>query len=264
MKRLIVICAFCVAAHAQVGGTIIVFDLTHDGFFIAADSRAMFQNKAPEDNHCKIAAVNQDTIFAVSAAAAYPADTSDPVHPWDAIREARRASVGTVIIPANSQDAVNRIADAWVTSMVLNWKSVKKFHPEKVKEAARRGKGILTNGIFATANNGTISVTLRTIRLAHNMVVPETVPMPCVVDVPCASGELDIFNEFTGRTSDRAKGREGDLPSSPRSKVIRLVALTITYDKTGKVGGPIDALQLGMNGRITWFQQKDWCPEDDR
>lgn len=192
----------------------------------------------------------------------YPSEDADPVRSWDAIREARSAAV-SVTTSVNGQNAVISIADSWAKSMELNWNMVKLFHPEKIKEAERRGKGILTNGMFAIGQRGSVSVALRTIRLNNNSVVSDVVPLPCAADDPCAAGELSVFYEFLRRTSDRARSGE-DLPTSPKLKVIRLVDLTIAYDQTGNVGGPIDALQLDPDGRITWFQKKKWCPEDDR
>jgi hypothetical protein len=260
MKLLIAAAVLCVAAHAQVSGTIIVFDATTDGFFIAADSRAVFNDKRWEDTHCKIAAIDENVVFAVSAAAAYPADSTDPVPAWDAIREARTAA-NIPRAPSNSGDAVVRIADAWAKQMETKWNLVKRFHPEKLREAELHGKGVLTNGIFAVGGGDSVSFTVRSIRSENANITWEAPPITCTL---CASGELGVFLEFAGRTSDRAKSHEGDLPASPLLTVVRLVDLTIAYDKSGNVGGPIDALRLARDGRITWFQKKRDCAENYR
>jgi hypothetical protein len=265
MKLTFVICILCIAAHAQINGTIIVFELTNDGMFIAADSRATFQDRPAEDNHCKIAAINQGTIFAVGGAAAYPADSVDPVHSWDAIHEARLASDATNgRVFANAQDVAVSIADIWARSMERNWNMVNIWYPEKVREANKRGKGVLTSGLFATGKKGAVSLAARYIKF-NGSVYSEVVPIAdiCTNGKPCGLGELDIFFEFLLRTSDRAK-KEKALPTSPILQVMRLVHLTIAYDRSGTVGGPIDALQLRPDGRVTWSRQKKDCPENHR
>jgi hypothetical protein len=66
MKLLIVlgaVCLFCFSARAQVAsGTVIVFQITNSEFVIAADSRALFSNKAPDDTQCKIAALSSQFV----------------------------------------------------------------------------------------------------------------------------------------------------------------------------------------------------------
>lgn len=262
MKPIVWIFVLGVAAHAQVSGTIIVFDLTPDGFFVAADSRSTFQNAPPEDFHCKLAAINQNTVFAVAASAAYPADASDLMRPWDAIREARNAADSAA--PAaygEGHDVVTSIADEWAKSMRLKWESLQLFHPDKLRGAEQRGKGILTRGIFASAKDGSVSLTMRVIESNNGTITSDTPPIPCTL---CATGELDIFNEFAARVTARSKSSDGDLPTAPMLKVIRLVDLTIAYDVTGNVGGRIDALSLSPDGHITWFQKKNDCPENHR
>jgi hypothetical protein len=63
------VCLFCFSARAQVAsGTVIVFQITNSEFVIAADSRALFSNKAPDDTQCKIAALSSQFVVGIDGA----------------------------------------------------------------------------------------------------------------------------------------------------------------------------------------------------
>jgi len=263
MKALLLAFGLCISANAQINGTIVVMELTKDGLFVAADSRATFQQAPPEDNHCKIATIGPDAIFTATGASAYPAVPDDKVKPWSVVSEAKRAA--STIRKRHIHDiriAVVEIANIWTKRMENNWNAIKLAHPEKVKEAEERGKGMLSNGFFAIGRNGNLVAVARSIKSSNSVISSEVLPIDkmCPINVPCASGETDIFTEFGKRTSERAKAER--LPDSPKLKVIRLVELTIAYDKTHNTGGPIDAVQLTPQGKIVWFQRKPSCPDN--
>ena len=89
---MLVVCILSIVAQAQIGGTVLAFQTSGQGFFIAADSRAVHDGGAdPDDRHCKIAAIDSDTVFAVAGANAYQGSPRDFVPSWDAVEEARNA-----------------------------------------------------------------------------------------------------------------------------------------------------------------------------
>src|SRR5260221_6742903 len=158
MKLIVWIFVLAVSAHAQLSGTVIVFQLEPSGFFSAADSRAVLADGIPpEDSHCKIAALDRGVVFAVSGGYKYPPVLSDPVHPWSSIDEARIA-VAAARNTGNIVTHMNAIADMWAANMKHNWEVVNKFHPEKVRDTANYGHGFLTYGIFAIGRNGILDV----------------------------------------------------------------------------------------------------------
>jgi hypothetical protein len=254
-----------ISAHAQSNGTIIILEITSRGLFIASDSRSSFNESSPEDDHCKLVALNQNSVFASASSVAYgygrfDLGKNDPAGRWDAIHEAKQV----VGLPSGRIDPSNIDGIADECRMVDKWKTVKFWHPEQLKIAEIRGKGALTVGIFASAANGVVAVAVREIHSSNSILTVKNAPVAalCANESPCGAGELDILLEFGGLASERAK-RERLIPSPELARtydhslieVIRLV---------DHVGGPIDALGLSPDGRITWFQKKNDCPENHR
>jgi hypothetical protein len=86
----------------------------------------------------------------------------------------------------------------------------------------------------------------------------------------CAIGRPRIAFEFVdGNTRRAVADSKNWKPGSSLSKAdldlqktMHLVDLTIKYDQTQEVGGPIDALQLSKNGELRWYQRKNKCLVD--
>lgn len=84
----------------------------------------------------------------------------------------------------------------------------------------------------------------------------------------CGIGETDVLAEFAMLVTPRAQRENSDWQQQRSSRTgmdddaqraIRLVDLTIAYDRTNGVGGPIDAAML-KDGKVKWLQRKDNCP----
>jgi hypothetical protein len=267
------ICLCCSPACGQVAsGTVIVFQLTKNEFVIAADSRALFSNKPPDDTQCKIASLDSHFVIGVDGAASYIPGEADLIRPsWNAIEVAKR--IAGLYAPAPSQGpeaTVMAIADLWARELKNNWGILYSAYPERVKEAAKMSNdSALTNGLFAFAQNGEIAFTVRTIVVGDLGIQVSTPFLPDCTAKPCASGQIDIAMEFLKATSERAKkeqakqahanSKSGTLESD-MARAVRLVDLTIAYDKTGTVGGPVDGLELLSNGSVRWYRRKKNCP----
>ena len=189
------------------------------------------------------------------------------------VRDEAKTSAAIDSLPVDANQRLKIIADAWSEQMKMRWTTIRIFHPEVVTWAEQSGEGILTAGIFALAVRGKMSVEFRQIKSTSGTITYDVVPASaiCASERPCGAGKLGIMLEFGMMTSERSKREH--LTASPelsqvmdRSllEVIRLVDLTIAYDGSGSVGGPIDALQLAPDGRIKWFQKKNDCPENHR
>jgi hypothetical protein len=255
-----------------------VFQLVNHKFIVAADSRAIFKGQ-PNEHYCKIAAFRGQFVFAVSGGPSYtPGDALlDPAPAWDAIKEADAAllmnsssqPLGFLTSNLDTATRVNAIADTWVRSMTLNWQLLYGLHPDIVKRFAEDEHGVLTIGIFAFAVGGTVSLTTRQIRFINGIIQSDAPNIVECSEHPCASGMTGIAAEYIFATSERAKNE--NWTASPEvlhwmgadmAHIIRIADLTVAYDKSGMVGGPIDALELAYDGSFRWIQRKDECPDD--
>jgi hypothetical protein len=175
---------------------------------------------------------------------------------------------------------VDRIKEIYVRILGQNWQELYKRHPEQVIEAAEKNKGQLTSAFFAEAKNGTIYRQLVGILFDRNKQPPiyaitgdQGGCLPCGLENAeiCIGGEQAIADEFCLRSTPRAK-READNWSPSKAIIdrfgkgaalaIRLADLTAAYDKSGTVGGQIDAVQLKSDGSIQWLAKKEYCPEN--
>jgi len=262
----------CCTAHAQIeSGTVIVLQFTQDEFVIAADSRGSFSNGSPEDTYCKIAAFDRQFVVGVDGAAAYIPGDADVFRPsWNAVEEAKRvARIYGPGLPLGPGATVSAIADLWATNLQNDWRSLYAIYPDRVINQAKKGEGILTNGFFAFAQNGDIALTMRSITFGDRGIQISTTSLLYCGVQPCASGKIDVTMEFIKLTSDRAREEKKHFTVSPSvlarasfemARAVRLVDLTITYDPTQTVGGPVDGLELFKDGSIRWFSRKDNCP----
>lgn len=265
-------CSCCGLVCAQIAsGTVHVFQLMPNKFVIAADSRAIYPNKPPEDTACKIAALDRQFVVGVGAAASYAPGKEDLFRrSWDAIEEAKR--IARTHITENPQDAastVTAIADVWAFTVQNDWKALYSVYPERVAEAAKASKGILTTGLFAFAQNGQIAFIVRSITFDDRGIQVGNPPLPDCKIQPCASGQTDVPMEFIKLTSERALEDKKKFKVS-KSELVRasfemvraahLVDLTIRLDKSGTVGGPIDGVELFSDGSVHWYKRKANCP----
>jgi hypothetical protein len=252
-----------VFASAQIkSGTIVVFNQTPADFFIAADSRANYDKAlAPDDNECKISAFQSShVIFANSGVTGYiSSGNSDSVQTWSAHNEAKIAipQKWPEPVPANATEAIKVLTALWANRMKDRWQETFSAHPEVLSSVtARQRGGPITKGVFAIAFKGEIAIAMAEIRYtSEGMTAVFYDNMHCTAGVTiCGIGEMEVVFEHL------LQGRF--MPDSDQiSRLIKLVELTALEDKSGTVGGPIDALSMSSDGTITWKQKKEACPE---
>ncbi|MGD0892370.1 MAG: hypothetical protein ABR923_12645 [Terracidiphilus sp.] len=250
-----------VFANAQINsGTIVVFNQTPSGFFIAADSRANYDDpRAPDDNQCKISAFQSShLVFATSGAMGYVSSgISDSVQTWNAHDEIAIPKKWHKPVPANATEALNRLTVPWANRMKNRWQETFLAHSEILHSVtARQRGGVLTKGIFAIAFKGKIAIAM--VQMMYTEAGVKAVfydDMKCMAGVTiCGIGKIEVVSEHL---------LQGPFMSSSDqlSRLIKLVELTETEDKSGDVGGPIDALEMSNDGTITWKQKKEVCPK---
>jgi hypothetical protein len=185
-----VCCCWSYIAVAQVGsGTVVAYENLLDRFVIAADSRAVFDDRPPADDRCKIAVFGKQVIFATSGAAEFrgvPAGPAREVGPWNNIEEARSAIGEVENNPREKTSDDSEIADAWARRLKTKWDALLITSPELVRAASEIGKGLITTGIFADNRHGTIALVVREVRLTNNSI--EIAVFNCPAAHWCVSG----------------------------------------------------------------------------
>lgn len=252
-----------VFAYAQIkSGTIVVFNQTPSDFFIAADSRANYSKAlAPDDNQCKVSAFQSShVIFANSGVTGYiSSGKSDSVQTWSANDEAKIAipQKWPKPFPANAAEAIKVLTALWADKMKDRWQVTFSAHPEVLGAViAKQRGGPITKGVFAIAFKGQIAIAMAEIRYTSaGMTAVFYDDMHCTAGVTiCGIGELGVVFEHL---------MPGPfMPNSDQiTRLTKLVELTEAEDKSGMIGGPIDALEMSKDGAITWKQRKKVCPD---
>ena len=250
---------------------------------MAADSRAIGYDLSghksdSDDTQCKIGVFDDNTIFAMIGDAGYNPVPGDKVVGWKTIDVARMAVQRANLIGGDVHARVQSMADAWVQSVWSNWTSLNKWHPDQVRRMARLKEGMLAAGIFAVVKDGILDSRPPVIGFdeACGMVgwkVTEiTSCWTCgqkVGSKVCAGGPTEVAEKFCSGTAEaRNKSIREWVATKPFPKDIdtesilamRIAELTIERDKSGTVGGNVDAVELNKDG-VHWWQRKDNCPE---
>lgn len=260
------------SALAQIGfgtGTVIIFNRTEDKLIVAADSRENHResNRPPDDTYCKITAFGDQIVFT-----SVGVDGASGTLAWNNIDVA-----ASVIHSARSNGRDFRLYDvvvAWGNSMMQNWRAAYLLSPATVVMAAEQNDGGLTAGMFAQVKNGKIYWEGAAITFDRSRAEPVGLIVgqmdtcwACGEEGSakiCAGGKVAVATKFCAQHApdivpsksllDRI-GKEGVL-------AIRIADLTVAYDRSGEVGGHIDAVELNRNGSIRWLARKDNCPEN--
>ena len=258
------------SASAQITtGTVGVIYYTNDKIIMAADSRGTSSDGTRTDAECKIAALGNDMIFVSTGVGGYDSgDPRSPTRSWRNADEAHR--VYDRLSAGGRHPSVAEVASEWSNIIVRNETFLYERIPQQVLDAAT--DGVLTEAMFgSTADDGSLTLISTDIVVHAGGSPPVTAEIG--MELPPGSvgviGKKDIFSEFFQATSERAKAEaarwEVESASFPPEdselfRMIRLIDLTITYDQSGEVGGPIDALELEHGKGIRWRQRKAICP----
>lgn len=157
---------------------------------------------------------------------------------------------------------------AWIKDVGRRLTEISKTHPEWLLASETPSGGILTGAFVGSRgavldgilvefffNNLTYRVTAQTLPLTYTN-CPST-PLGNY----CLLGEQTIALEFANQTSVRAREETKHWPQQAIARSIdrdafralRLVEESITYDKTGLVGGKANALMLQGGGNVEWI-----------
>ena len=262
-----------VSAPAQVTrGTIGVIYYTGTKIIMAADSRSTDMNDAQNDAECKIAALGRNMIFISTGVGGYDSgDPRSPVPSWRSADEARRI-YDRLSDKGAHQPSVAEVAREWSTAMIRNEGLLYDHFGQDLLDAAT--DGILTQAMFGGASaDGSLTLVSTDIVIEPDASPPirAEIGMEVPQDSVGVIGEGAVFGEFFEPSSDRAKKEAAQWEKDSVGiaeedktlfKMIRLIDLSIAYDQTGALGGPIDAIQLERGKEVRWRQRKAACPAD--
>jgi len=254
------------AAHAQINassGTVIVFEITDDEVVIAADSRGTTKVNTPEDTQCKIAAFKSHrAVFAVTGAAIVVMDKLG----WDAISDAKQSFIigNTALSTENVRTHLIAVGKTWAQKAVTAWGRMLSLYPDTTRKIANERGGDLATGIFGVVLGGQIDLIGVKLRLSGDQIStqPSDLRSLCF-NHPCAWGHAETEDRYvrSGKDYMTASAEMLKQCGDPLLRVVRLAELSITEDKSGALGGPIDALSLHKDGTIHWYKKKCNCPE---
>jgi hypothetical protein len=255
--------------HGTVG--VAYFTKDKDKIILAADSRSLRENEPnalPNDSVCKIAAPSGKLVFVSSGISSYDnGGMGDPVQSWSNVDLIHRAYSIASTKPIPTYGHIIETAHKWTNLVSVHLESLRSSHPNDFMDAVKNGHGLLTRAILGGLNdNGILLLSVANVRFQDGAVVSTSEAIECPGGF-CAIGASDIEQEFVNRTSARAKKEAQQWKPPVKSKVadydilktMRLVELTIKYQRGKDVGGPIDAVEMDRFGRVRWFAVKKNC-----
>jgi hypothetical protein len=282
MKAIFLSFLFAMASSqtlAQIqSGTIGVVYFTKDKIIMAADSRGttLNQSAAPDDTLCKIATPNGKMVFVASGGIGYKNQgaTVDFIQSWSSVEEIRRAYGTASMLYNNNHNRNGETAIQWGNLISADFRSLLLWHPEAVAALAQKQNGVLTRALIGGLDDDGKPMLLTTTVSFQQGLLPavstETQQITdCGPQSYCATGEIDVEQEFVTLATKRAK-IEAKSWKPPRNskrgdydilRTMRLVELTIKYHGEN-VGGPIDAVEMNKDGTVRWFAAKENCAKD--
>jgi hypothetical protein len=268
------------SAFAQIytHGSVVVIYFDQDKIAIAADSRGVGTDPfvAPDDTQCKLAALGEHILFAdvgvPGMKTGFPQFPVPGINEWDNLEEARNAYR---IALYSGHDVLIQTAKEWAYRLALRWGNLYRWEPLTVRDLAKRGNGIITQGTFGgLTDKGKLTPIQVDIVLdegrkdavffhGREITCPRTF---------CATGVIDAFLEYrdsvdpiSNGPSVRAQHEEQEWAVKERSivpadrpvrKTMRFVELQF---ESPLVGGAIDAAEISNRGQIRWVAQKKEC-----
>jgi hypothetical protein len=242
-----------------------VVSFSEQRIIIAGDSRAAIiwngteNARSLDDNTCKITPTDGNAVFAATGFEGTPGDD------WSTYSEAQRAVAGTPHGTWMDTMTGGTALDHWATYLVRDIDG--SFTPSQLSSITSATNGNMAFGILAGMNRaGRAWVDIARIDYQDGSLVPRVGEFERRAPTSYAAfGKTDVFHEFFDGKSKRALAERASWnrmkaasPSYDRFKTRRLVELTIKYERSNLVGGPIDEIEIDGSG-IHWLQVKPAC-----
>jgi hypothetical protein len=261
------------SAFAQVeSGTVFIIGYSNNKIIMAADSRAVDEGKAPQDDQCKITILGNKFLFATTGRTS---DSNSGVVGWDAVVQARQAFAEVANRPPSNHTFAYDVADRWAVLMRQNIAA--HIRPQEFSSLPI-GHPFVDGTFAGIAPNGSIQIARVVLFRANTSAVnftpiEEHTPSDSMQYLPLG-GRTDEFTEMSLAKTNRAKADKKitlkqsktwsflDSDSDARL-VIRYTELVIKYAKDPEhVHGPVDAVELDKGGTFRWIQRKPNCKDN--
>lgn len=259
-----------VAPHARatdsiIAGTIVIVAQAKSYIIFAADSRVGASNgtyvASVDDTYCKIGPLHGNTLFAAAGI------VTDPARSWSADTEMDKVLVenwhGARMGRTDGESALRQWAESIMEKLVL-------LPRNQLVAYTRSNDGVAATGVLAGIDkDGSPWVHVSTLKLdgAHGLVHQESDKTSRGSATRYSGlGQSEIAVEFDHGSTDRAIDERAQWTEKnlsgiefDRFKARRLVEVTIQYlPNKSDVGGPVDELELDVNG-AHWIQVKPHC-----
>jgi hypothetical protein len=276
------IAASPVAFGQAKSGSIIVLGYSKDRVFIVADSRDTISSGKIDDQYCKVVALGNKLLFALTGISGY--DSHTPlIETWGGVEEARK------LFKAGHSNDIDTLSAYWGQSMLHHFTKLIKFDPQGLANNVTGAVPVFVLGVFAGANEvGNLAVRVVVARCKDGVPTPcslETIKhgtaVPTLIQFslePTATmqlepfGMLETFVEFNKPREKFSATESKQWVSIPERmnikdrdmrRAMKFIDLTVAYHpKKELVGGDIDAVELTRDGKVRWISRKANCPAD--
>ncbi|MBI3895783.1 MAG: hypothetical protein HY313_07605 [Acidobacteria bacterium] len=278
-SKILFILFFCShsSAYSQIKrGTVGVIYFTDDKIVMAADSRGSGRSdETLDDKQCKVTALGKQIVFISAGFSGYQnVGTRDLVPTWSNSGEAHSV-YGQLRAGSGEPLFIYMLASEWARRIVGYLNLIYRAQPQTLISASEAG--VLTSALFGgLAGNDRLIILYTRITIDPTKLPAISFDAPRPAGPPlcapwCILGKGAVATEYLETISPRAMqesaqwredSKRFSLGDRDALLAIRLVDLTLAYEKNQGVGGPIDALELTPGKGVSWIQRKDSCPAD--
>jgi len=282
MKYFFFVLVFCSTAWPQTKtGSVAVYFSSQNQIAMAADSRAVFNDKrGHDDTDCKIRAFGSEFFVVITGFASHGKDAFAPS--WSGYKDARNAWLTATHLKGglSARRLVDTVAEEWATAMETENHLKTPAAIDAIRLTEFGGGSVVVSAFFgATDKDGElvaattdISVDLPLFDKRHEVKLSHVTK-----DVPLGNmgvlGFPEIVTEFHFQTTDRARKLMSRYlrkisrltpEAQNAAQAAKLVELSIElHPRKEFLAKPVDELQLVRGKGINWLARKPGCKNQE-
>jgi hypothetical protein len=253
-------------------GTVVVIFYSRDRVVLAADSRVTYSGAGQhKDNQCKVSDLGHETIFAASGFTRYDFPNDQQMPAFDVYREAERVSHS---LAHDAADRARAMAESWGRRVKAALDIGLARHPKEVLSLLHGQSQQLAGAIFAGKSKTGLKVyyvalrcECQTSRKYSSLHISKIKPVED--GMPAASvgtaEAMGLFSEVADGSSLRGLAERNTWataetdPDRDAYVTIRTSEFILRNSKDHTVAGPINALELTVEGKVRWVKREKNC-----